>query len=105
MTSKNPRNLFFHFRCTKPEIEAIQKNARRAGLRPSAFARAMSVSNGDAKLACRVDEEAIFELRRLGAMLKSLYPKNANWTNEEKRRYWDAMNSILRHADSLESSK
>ena len=98
---RDPRDLFFHFRCTRAEIDAIHRNATQTGLRPGVFVRDLALSGGKLRIVSRVDESAVFELRRLGAMLKSLYPKTANWTNDEKRRHWDAMKAVLQHADRL----
>ena len=42
-------------------------------------------------IAPLADKNAATELRRLGAMLKHLYPKESNWTASEKRQYWAAM--------------
>ena len=103
--ARNPRDLFFHFRCTRAEIDAINAHAAQAGMRPGVFVRDLALSGGKLRIVSRVDESAVFELRRLGAMLKSLYPKDANWTNEEKRHYWSAMKSVLEHADRLTGGK
>ena len=99
--ARNPRELFFHFRCTRAEIETINSNATQAGMRPGVFVRDLALSGGKLRIVSRVDESAVFELRRLGAMLKSLYPKESNWTNEEKRHHWAAMTAVLEHADRL----
>jgi len=99
--ARDPRDLFFHFRCTRAEIDAINSNAAQAGMRPGVFVRDLALSGGKLRIVSRVDESAVFELRRLGAMLKGLYPKTANWTNEEKRRHWDAMKAVLGHAETL----
>ncbi|MBN8744556.1 MAG: hypothetical protein J0I24_09635 [Thiomonas arsenitoxydans] len=98
---RKPRELFFHFRCTRAEIDAINAHAAQAGMRPGVFVRDLALSGGKLRIVSRVDESAVFELRRLGAMLKSLYPKESNWTNEEKRRHWSAMQAVLEHADRL----
>ena len=100
--SPTTRDKFFHFRLTQADIDQINRNAAHAGMRPGVFVRELALSGGNMRIVSRVDESAVFELRRLGAMLKNLYPKNAtNWTNEEKRRHWDAMKAILEHADRL----
>ena len=100
-SARDPRDLFFHFRCTRAEIDTINGHAAQAGMRPGVFVRDLALSGGKLRIVSRVDESAVFELRRLGAMLKSLYPKESNWTNDEKRRHWDAMKAVLEHADKL----
>lgn len=102
---RDPRELFFHFRCTRTEIDAINAHAAQAGMRPGVFVRDLALSGGKLRIASRVDESAVFELRRLGAMLKGQYPKESNWTNEEKRHYWSAMQAVLEHADRLAGGK
>ncbi|MGA7178772.1 MAG: hypothetical protein WBX11_04180 [Thiobacillaceae bacterium] len=49
-----------------------------------------------------VDREMVGELRRLGAMLKHFYPRTANWTGEEKRRYWAGHEQMIRLAKLLQ---
>jgi hypothetical protein len=95
------RDRYFHFRASTPEIDTINRNATQAGMRAGPYARDLAISGGNLHIVSRVDESAVFELRRLGAMLKSLYPKNSNWTNEEKRTHWAAMQAVLAHARKL----
>ncbi len=52
-------------------------------------------------IAPLADKNAATELRRLGAMLKHLYPKESNWTASEKRQYWAAMHTLLGVAKAL----
>lgn len=53
-------------------------------------------------IAPLADKNAATELRRLGAMLKHLYPKESNWTVGEKRQYWAAMHTLLGVAKNLD---
>ena len=53
-------------------------------------------------IAPLADKNAATELRRLGAMLKHLYPKESNWTASEKRQYWAAMHTLLGVAKNLD---
>ena len=53
-------------------------------------------------IAPLADKNAATELRRLGAMLKHLYPKESNWTASEKRQYWSAMHTLLGVAKNLD---
>lgn len=86
-------------RVSEAERDAIHKRARDLGLTVSDFLR-QACLNGSITVRA-LDSDAAFELRRLGAMLKSLYPKDANWTNDEKRRYWAAMQALLGYAERL----
>jgi hypothetical protein len=38
----------------------------------------------------------------VAAMLKHLYPKSSNWTNAEKRKYWDGFELLMSIAKSIE---
>jgi len=51
-----------------------------------------------------VDTQMVGELRRLGAMLKHLYPKASNWTAEEKRRYWQGYERLMALAAKLDAA-
>lgn len=105
MQEKSPkrprRDRFYHFRASADEIEKIEQNARAVGMRANAYVRSLALSGGQLRIKNRVDESAVFELRRLGALLKSQYPKESNWTNEEKRKYWAGMQAVLEHAARL----
>lgn len=92
------RNEFIKLRVTPEEREAITRRARDLGLSVSDLIRQATMGPVTVRA---IDSDAAFELRRLGAMLKSLYPKEANWSNDEKRRYWQAMETILGYAEQL----
>jgi hypothetical protein len=92
------RKLFIKIRVTPVEREAVRKRAKDLGVSISDLIRQGTMGTITVRA---IDSDAAFELRRLGAMLKSLYPKGANWTNNEKRRYWQAMETILGYAEQL----
>lgn len=96
------RTEFIKLRTTPAEREAIVGRARDLGLTVSDLIRQATTGTVTVRA---LDSDAAFELRRLGAMLKSLYPKNANWSNDEKRRYWSAMQTILGYAEELVPAK
>ena len=87
------------FRCDENERQAITDRALRAELTLSEFIRRASLGR---VIKSVVDREAIGELRRLGAMLKHLYPKTTQWTLEEKRRYWMAHERLMALAKAIE---
>lgn len=93
------RNKFLKIRVNEAEAAAATKRAEELGTTVSDLIRQSAIKGNITVRA--TDSDAAFELRRLGAMLKSLYPKAANWTNDEKRAYWDAMNRLLGYADQL----
>ncbi len=86
-------------RCSEDEYEAIMNKAMMAELTLSEFIRRAALGR---VIKSVVDREAVGELRRLGAMLKHLYPKTVNWTLEEKRRYWVTHERLIALAVTLE---
>ncbi len=54
------------------------------------------------KITVSVDREAAAELRRLGGLLKHLYPKTANWSADEKKRYWAGYETLLAVAKRID---
>lgn len=101
MSTKQPRTLFLRLRVTEDERDAIADTARGLGITTSDLIR-QAVLHGEVKVRA-TDSDAAYELRRLGAMLKNLYPKNASagWSNTEKKLYWQAMNQLLGYAQQL----
>ncbi len=55
-------------------------------------------------ISSKTDEEMVRELKRLGALMKHLYPKHSNWTSLEKEKYWTVMNQIVRLADQVRTA-
>lgn len=92
------RNEFIKVRVTPEERQAITRQARDLGLTVSDLIRQATMGPVTVRA---IDSDAAFELRRLGAMLKNLYPKESNWSNDEKRRYWQSMEAILGYAEQL----
>jgi len=86
-------------RCSEDEYGAIMNKALMAELTLSEFIRRAVLGR---VIKSVVDREAVGELRRLGAMLKHLYPKTVTWTLEEKRRYWTAHEQLIALAVALE---
>lgn len=79
--------------------QLVREKAEAAGLTVSEFMRRAALGR---RMACVVDVRMVGELRRLGAMLKHRYPKDSNWSLEEKREYWVAMERIMALADKLD---
>lgn len=48
------------------------------------------------------DKDTACEVRRLGRMIKHLYPRIASWTPEEKKAYWDAMSELSVLANKID---
>ncbi len=98
---KPTRNQLIGFRVSTLERAKLHSRAGQAGLGISEFIRRAALS---VRITSRTDLEMVRELRRLGAMLKHLYPKNSNWTSAEKERYWTAMNQITGLAAKLQAA-
>lgn len=96
MTNRNRIEL----RCTQEEHELIREKAQSAGLTVSEYIRRAGVGKPVKSL---VDREAVGELRHIAAMLKHFYPKNANWSAEEKRRYWQGYERLMAIAAAIAS--
>ena len=98
---KHARDQLIGFRVSLQERAMLHSRAEQAGLGNSEFIRRAALS---VPITSRTDPEMVRELRRLGAMLKHLYPKHSNWTSPEKERYWTVMNQITRLATKLQAA-
>lgn len=100
-TVKSDRCQWISFRVSTQERDSLNSLVRQSGLMRAEFIRRAALS---VPIAARTDAEMVRELRRLGAMLKHLYPKNSNWTSGEKEKYWTAMNQIIALAAKLQAA-
>lgn len=102
----NSRDKFIRFRVAANEDRRIRERAKQAGLQLSDFIR-QACLNGKVEVS-RIEErkpahsEAAFELRRIGAMLKNMYPKDGNFTAAEKRKWWSSISAIIGVADRVD---
>ena len=85
-------------RISHDDLERIRSNANACGLTLSEYIRRAALEK---KLAPITDGQAVGELRHVAAMLKHLYPKSSNWTNAEKRKYWDGFEHLLAIAKNI----
>jgi hypothetical protein len=92
------RKTFIKVRVTPDERDAFTKRARELDVSVSDLIRQAAFGTITVR---SLDSDAAYELRRIGAMLKHLYPKDANWSNDEKRRYWHAMDTLLGYASQI----
>ena len=90
----------FTFRLFESEYERLEGEARLTDHSLGRYIVERALNN---PVRSHADAHAVAELRRIGAMLKHLYPKDSNWTNADKRQYWDAMNELLEMAKSIEA--
>ena len=96
------RSTFLKFRVTQPESEAFTLRAEALGvtvsqlIRDSALYGAVEVSLTKAAVG--------YEFRRLGALLKHLYPAHDHrWTAEDRKQWWAMIQELRQKADRLEA--
>ena len=86
------------FRLLESERRVLDERVARTNLSKSEFIRHAVFG---IPIQSITDTNAAFELKRLGAMLKHLYPKYSNWSLEDKERYWTTMNNLIALSNSL----
>lgn len=104
------RDVFLKIRVTADEQVVIKVRAQSTGKPVSAFIRDLALGSPIIQAAAmqkiaaaRELNPAVLELRKIGAMMRGLYPKqDAGWSNAEKRRYWNAMQTLLQKAYAIE---
>ena len=100
--TKRAARIRLEFRCSPAVRDHVTAQAGKAGLTVSAFLRRVALGRVVPSI---VDQMMVGELRRLGAMLKHLYPKEANWTAEEKRRWWATRETLMDSAARIERQR
>ena len=90
------------FRCDRKARDHITEQAGKAGLTVSAFLRRVALGRVVPSI---VDQAMVGELRRVGALLKHLYPHTAYWTTEEKRRWWASHEQLMALAARIEAAR
>ena len=88
-------------RWTASQWNEVVRSAAKSGLKPSEFVRRCALAQ---KVIPKTDSETSIELRRIGRMMKGLYPKDANWSKSEQARYWACMNQLLAAASNLDGN-
>ncbi|MHB0989806.1 MAG: plasmid mobilization protein [Burkholderiales bacterium] len=107
------RTKYIKIRVTHEELLVIKANADNADKSVSGFIRDRAFGSKEIKVAAiqqiaakNRNSEIAFELRKIGAMMRGFYPKDDQcWNNEDKRRYWDAMETLLQRAHAIEQRK
>lgn len=108
---KETLDVTLKFRLSKSEHAEIKVRAKASNIPVSAYLRLCALKQPGQTLVTShtvsaVDSQAAFEIRRVGALIKSRYPKDdKSWTNDEKRQYWLAMNELLAISRTLEGNK
>ncbi|MHB8563642.1 MAG: plasmid mobilization protein [Acidiferrobacteraceae bacterium] len=99
---KRAPRIRLEFRCDPKARDHITEQAGKAGLTVSAFLRRVALGRVVPSI---VDQAMVGELRRVGALLKHLYPHNAYWTLEEKRRWWATHELLIQLAARIEAAR
>ena len=101
------RDQVIKFRASADEARAINARARAVGVSVSRYLRDVGMSSKiriSRSVVASPSPEA-FELRRIGAMLKSMYPKEGSWTRQEKRNWWNTMSLLIGIAQRIDSER
>uniref|UniRef100_E6PP72 Mobilization protein MobB n=1 Tax=mine drainage metagenome TaxID=410659 RepID=E6PP72_9ZZZZ len=97
--TQRPPQKRVEIRWARDDYQAVVHKAQACGLTLSAFIRRATMGR---RITTLTDQTAIAELRRLGGLLKHLYPKQAHWTAQEKKRYWAGYEQLLEVAKAIE---
>ena len=104
------RTARYELRLSADEFATIKARAQSADKPVSAFLRDLALGSPLIQAAAmqkiaaaRALNPTVLELRKIGAMMRGLYPKqDTGWSNAEKRRYWNAMQTLLQTAYAIE---
>ena len=99
---KRTARIRLEFRCDPEVRDHITIQAGKAGLTVSAFLRRVALGRVVPSI---VDQAMVGELRRVGALLKHLYPKESTWTTDEKRRWWATRETLMALAARIEAAR
>lgn len=97
MTTPN-KTMRLTVRWSEAQWNQLQQAAAKADQTPSEFVRRRALGQ---PVVAVTDQETANELRRIGRMLKGLYPKDAHWPALEKAKYWATMNKLFSTADKI----
>ena len=98
-----PRSTFLKLRVSPDEAERF--NARAAALGVSVSQMIRDTALHGAVYVTLERAQAGYEFRRLGAMLKQLYPaRDIRWTADDRKKWWALIQELRERADSLEET-
>jgi hypothetical protein len=93
------RTRRFYLRLKEDEALVIRQKAKTARVSISEFIRRAAMGRVIMTVS---DRQMIGEIRRLGAMIKHLYPSTITWTDEEKERYWRGYEQLMKLAARMD---
>jgi hypothetical protein len=96
------RTTFLKLRVSTDEVAHFNSRASALGVSVSQLIRDTALHG--AVFVALEKSQAGFELRRLGAMLKHMYPAvDVRWTDGDRDRWWALINELRESADKLEA--
>ena len=101
------RDHVIKFRASEDEVKAINDRALAAGVTVSRYLREVGMGNEIriSRSMVAAPSPVAFELRKIGAMLKSMYPKEGSWTHQEKRDWWNTMSLLVGIAQRIDTER
>ena len=97
------RSTFLKLRVSHDEAERFNQRAVVLGVTVSQLIRDTALHG--AVYVTLEKSQVGYEFRRLGAMLKHLYPaRDHRWTAEDRKKWWALINELRERADTLEST-
>ena len=98
-----PRSTFLKLRVSPEEAQHFNARAAALGVSVSQMIRDSSLHGA---VFVTIDRaQAGYEFRRLGAMLKHLYPtRDIRWTADDRKKWWALIQELRERADSLEET-
>lgn len=103
MSKKTPnRKKRVEIRWDADDYRSLRDTAQSCDLTVSEFVRRCAMG---LKILTTADKTAVSEIRKIAGMLKHHYPKNSNWTTDEKRRYWAGYEKLVGIADRIEHGR
>jgi hypothetical protein len=101
-TEKTNRRKRVEIRWDVEGYRMVRESAQSCDLTVSEFVRRCAMG---VKVLTTADQAAVSEIRKIAGMLKHYYPKNSNWTTDEKRRYWAGYEKLVGIADRIEHGR
>jgi hypothetical protein len=106
----NCRMIFDHAALNVLKTQGFARRSERFNARAAALGVSVSQMIRDTALHGAVyvtldRAQAGYEFRRLGAMLKHLYPaRDSRWTAEDRKKWWALIHELRERADTLEAT-
>ena len=87
------RDVNFHFRTTKNELDIIRENAKLAGLTNSEYVRRRALK---IQVVAKVELNILSELKRIGGLIKHIHNESNGLYSTETAEALNALTSYIR---------